>query len=121
MRYGGLRPPPPAGGTSWLTSPRPRGRQPGPPAWAVSPRRSAGQPAAPAGVVVPGVRVGVAAGDEQQGQRRAPVRRDRGRAADDRDDLVGETGVLDRPPERREGVEQPELGIRQRRVVVLPT
>ena len=41
-------------------------------------------------------------------------------AADDGDHLVLEPGVLDGVPERRQRVEAAELGVGQRRVVVLP-
>ena len=43
-----------------------------------------------------------------------------GRAADDGDDLVLEPGPRDRAAERRQRVHQPELGIDDGRVVVLP-
>ena len=42
------------------------------------------------------------------------------RPADDRDDLVLEPGAGEGAAEDRQGVHQPELGVDQRRVVVLP-
>ena len=77
-------------------------------------------PAGEAGVVVLGVLLGVAAVDEQQRERRTPVRGDGGRAADDRDHLVLEPGAGDRPAEHRQRVHQPELVVDEARVVVLP-
>ena len=67
------------------------------------------------------VLVGVPAVDEQQRQRRAPVRRDGRRPADHRDHLVLEAGLLDGAPEGGQGVQPAELRVDERRVVVAPS
>ncbi len=62
----------------------------------------------------------VTAVDEHEPERRAPVRGDRGRVADDGDHGVLESGVLDRAAEERQRVHAAGLGIDDLGVVVLP-
>ena len=75
----------------------------------------AGHPAGPAVVVGVGRLVAVAAVDEQQRQRRAPVGRDAVRLAEHRDDLALEPGPLDRAPEDRQRVHPARCGVDEAR------
>ena len=58
--------------------------------------------------------------DEQERERRLPVRGDDGREPDDTDHRAFEVRFADRAEERRERVQPPGRRIDQRRVVVLP-
>ena len=58
--------------------------------------------------------------DEQQLQRRTPSAGHHGRLAHHRDDVVVQAGLVERVPQRRQGVEKSGDLVDQRRVVVLP-
>ena len=58
--------------------------------------------------------------DEEEGQRRVPVRRDDRRHSHDTDDGALEIGLVDRADEHGQRVETPGRGVDERGVVVLP-
>jgi len=70
--------------------------------------------------VVGHVLVGVAAVDEEEGQRCAPVSRHGGRTPHDADDLLLEPGAGDRLAKEGKGVDEVELGVDESRIMPLP-